>query len=64
MLRIIHKLTDEPCFLCGKIKDTAFVKGESFSLVLCREHAWEKVPEKEKKEEGDAAQSERRSSTA
>jgi hypothetical protein len=60
----MYKSTGEPCFLCGKTKDTAFVKGESFSLVLCREHAWEKVPDREKKEEGDAAQSERRGETA
>lgn len=62
MLRVMHKSGD-PCFLCGKVKDSAFVKGENFSLVLCRDHAWEKVPDK-KKEDGDAAERQTGSRTA
>lgn len=57
MLRVLCK-TSNPCFQCGKTRDTAVVKGPNFSLVLCKEHAWEKVPEKPKKEErSDASQS-------
>jgi len=47
MLRIAHKSTD-PCFVCKTTQNTARVKGESFDLVLCKDHAWEQVPEKDK----------------
>jgi len=64
MLRVLFK-SDDPCFQCGKTRDTAVVKGPNFSLVLCKDHAWEKVPENAKKEEkSDASQSVRRSPTA
>jgi hypothetical protein len=60
MLRVMHKTPGQPCFLCGKQKETALVKNKNFMLVLCKDHAWERVPdepkeEAKKEEEGDAA---------
>ena len=66
MLRVINKTPGQTCFLCES-KDTALVKGASFSLVLCKEHAWKKGPDATKKEDSNAtgaAQSERRGSAA
>ena len=43
MLKVMHQ-SNEPCFVCKKKEGTAMVKAKSFSLVLCKDHAWEHVP--------------------
>lgn len=63
MLRVLFK-TSEPCFQCGKSRDTAVVKGPNFSLVLCKDHAWEHVPDKATKEVDDAVDREASCGTA
>ena len=40
----LHKSKD-PCFVCKTTENTAMVRTKTFSLTLCRDHAWEHLPE-------------------
>ncbi len=52
MIRILYLSTGPaPCLKCGSTQNTAVVKGEDFSAVLCMEHAWGLVPVQPKMKE-------------